>query len=244
MTISRFVRRVLGAGAASAILALAGAGPASAHVEVEPDSATNGAETTISLRVPNEQTIANITKVEVTFPSDHPVLAVETEAVPGWTAVIATSKLTPPVSTPDGPRDSAVTSITWTGGTITPDHFTRFPVLISLPSDTTSLTFKAVQTYSNGDIVRWIDVAVPGQAEPAHPAPVLTLAAAPVRPSDTAAPSAAAPGGARPGYATRSSVDAARKIAVLASTVGAIGLVLGAYAVVVVRTTKNNTPTR
>lgn len=35
-----------------------------------------------------------------------------------------------------------------------------------------------MQTYSNGDITRWIDLPQPGQPEPDHPAPELTLAKA------------------------------------------------------------------
>ena len=40
------------------------------------------------------------------------------------------------------------------------------------------MAFKALQIYSNGDVVRWIDLAAPGQPEPDHPAPVLTLTSA------------------------------------------------------------------
>jgi hypothetical protein len=39
------------------------------------------------------------------------------------------------------------------------------------------LVFKALQTYSDGDIVRWIEVPAAG-AEAEHPAPVLKLAKA------------------------------------------------------------------
>jgi hypothetical protein len=37
------------------------------------------------------------------------------------------------------------------------------------------LQFKASQTYSDGEVVQWIEPTVKGGAEPAHPAPVLTL---------------------------------------------------------------------
>jgi hypothetical protein len=47
-----------------------------------------------------------------------------------------------------------------------------------LPDGPGQLVFKAIQAYSNGDVVRWIDVSQPGQAEPAHPAPTVTLTAA------------------------------------------------------------------
>lgn len=50
-------------------------------------------------------------------------------------------------------------------------------------TDTTRLDMRIptdhpIATYSNGDVVRWIDVAQPGQPAPDHPAPVLTLTTA------------------------------------------------------------------
>ncbi len=35
-----------------------------------------------------------------------------------------------------------------------------------LPTNTDRLVFKAIQTYSNGDVVRWIDTPTPGGAGP------------------------------------------------------------------------------
>ena len=46
-----------------------------------------------------------------------------------------------------------------------------------------SITFKVVQTYSDGTEVDWNQQTFAGQAEPQHPAPQLTLVAA----KDTAA---------------------------------------------------------
>ena len=48
------------------------------------------------------------------------------------------------------------------------------------------MIFKALQTYSDGEISRWIDEPVEGGEEPEHPAPVLKLAKA----ADAAAPAA------------------------------------------------------
>jgi hypothetical protein len=49
------------------------------------------------------------------------------------------------------------------------------------------VAFKAIQTYSNGDVVRWIDPVVAGQAAPGHPTPILTLTATPLDSSQLAA---------------------------------------------------------
>jgi hypothetical protein len=44
-----------------------------------------------------------------------------------------------------------------------------------LPTKPNKLTFKVIQTYSNGDAVSWIQETVKGAPEPDHPAPVLEL---------------------------------------------------------------------
>jgi len=44
-----------------------------------------------------------------------------------------------------------------------------------LPTNTKKLEFAALQTYSDGDVVSWIEPAVKGAPEPEHPAPTLTL---------------------------------------------------------------------
>jgi hypothetical protein len=41
-----------------------------------------------------------------------------------------------------------------------------------------ALSFPAVQTYSDGEVVKWDQVAKDGADEPEHPAPTLKLAAA------------------------------------------------------------------
>jgi hypothetical protein len=44
-----------------------------------------------------------------------------------------------------------------------------------LPKNVNQLEFKASQTYSDGEVVQWIEPTVKGGAEPEHPAPVLKL---------------------------------------------------------------------
>ena len=54
-----------------------------------------------------------------------------------------------------GQRDAeAISKITWSGGEIKPGEFQLFTISAGpLPTDTKSLEFKAVQTYSNGETV-------------------------------------------------------------------------------------------
>lgn len=161
--------------AAGAALVLPAAS-AFAHVTVNPRSATQGGYTKLAFRVPNEADKANTTKVEIDLPADHPIASVSVRPHPGWTYTVEKTKLANPVKSDDGEIAEAVTKITWSGGVIKPGEFDEFEVSAGpLPSDVDSLTFKALQTYSDGEIVRWIDEATPGGAEPDHPAPVLTL---------------------------------------------------------------------
>ena len=167
---------VLGSIVVGGLLAVTGS--AYAHVTAQPTTAAQGSYSKIAFRVPNEEDKAATTQLEVTFPADHPIASVEVKPVPGWTAQIDKAKLAKPLESDDGPITEAVSKITWTGGKIDPDNFQEFEVSMGpLPTDTDKLVFKAVQTYDNGDVVRWIDTTGTGGAEPEHPAPTVQLTA-------------------------------------------------------------------
>ena len=81
-----------------------------------------------------------------------------------------------PSPTDDGTFSDVVTQVTWSGGQIPPGGFDLFPVFGGpLPKNTNKLVFKALQTYSDGDVVRWIQTPVKGAPEPENPAPTLVL---------------------------------------------------------------------
>lgn len=174
--------RVVVVGAVSVVMLLALAGAASAHVTVNPRSAEQGGYTKVAFRVPNERDTASTTVLEINFPTDHPIRSVSTRAVPGWTSTVQKTALAQPITTEGGEQiTETVSKITWTGGKIAPGTFEEFDVSLGpLPTDTDQLVFKALQTYDNGEVVRWIDAPTPGAAEPEHPAPVLTLTPADV----------------------------------------------------------------
>ncbi|MFF7211661.1 YcnI family protein [Streptomyces sp. NPDC008238] len=156
--------------------------PAFAHVSVQPESpAAKGGHAAVDFKVPNERDNASTTKLEVVFPADHPLASVRPQAIAGWDVEITKSKPDQP-RTPHGDRVSeAVTKVTWTatGKGIAPGAYRKFPVSLGqLPKDTNKLVFKVLQTYSNKEVVRWIEPQAEGQAEPEHPAPTLHLAAA------------------------------------------------------------------
>jgi uncharacterized protein len=161
--------------ATAAVVALFAA-PAFAHVSVTPRQAAKGSTATLTFRVPNEKDNATTTKVEIVLPEDHPVTTLTPQAVTGWTATT-----------------SGTASVTWTADPeagIAPNGAQTFGITVGpLPSDTDSFVFKALQTYSDGEVVRWIQPTPPGGAEPDFPAPTLTLTG----PTVTATSAAGAP---------------------------------------------------
>ena len=225
------IRKLLAGSAVAAALIIATTGPAFAHVTVDPATAVQGSEITLGFRVPNEEPTAGTTKIQIFFPSDHPVLGVDPQSVPGWHDTIHTSALNPPIRTDDGLLTSYVSEVDWAGGPIQPGHFQEFYVLAqSLPTGTDQVVFKALQTYADGDVVRWIDPVSNANPTPDHPTPTLTLTASSRTGSDTS--SASAPGAH---VATPGSVSTARTIGIAGLVVGALGLVAAAWALLTLR---------
>ena len=108
-----------------------------------------------------------------------------------------------------------------------------------LPDDTGQLTFKTLQTYSDGKTVRWIDVAQSGADEPENPAPVLKLTAKGAEEGSTPASSSAAPKSADSSASSASGSDStARGLGVAGLVVGVLGLAAAAFAIVRNRSAK------
>ncbi len=187
-------RRAAATLATAAALVAATALPASAHVTVMPNSLPKGGSGELTFKVPNEQDKATTTELRLQIPTDHPIALVQPRNIPGWTVTVKTTTLTTPIKTDDGTFTTAVSEIDWTGGSIPVGQYQDFQISVyPLPTNTNQLVFKAVQTYSNGDIVRWIDATEPGQPEPEHPAPVLTLTAAEKSDADSGSGSGSTP---------------------------------------------------
>lgn len=183
MNVSRtFLARAAVAGGVAASSVLLLAGTAAAHVSVQPvGQAAKGGYATVNVKVPNERDNASTVKVEVNFPTDHPLASVMPQPVPGWKVEVTKAKLAKPLELHGKKIDQAVAKVTWTadGSKIGPGQFQQFPLSLGrLPEDTDSLVLKAIQTYDNNEVVRWIEEPKEGAAEPESPAPVLKLSAA------------------------------------------------------------------
>jgi hypothetical protein len=159
------MRRTLFVSTAALFGVLLVAGPAWAHSEFDPGEAGTGNVVALELSVENEQADAGTTQVQLFFPEGVPVTLVDLPAVAGWSTTID-----------GGAIGSPVTSVTWSRPTASPDENPLLPLTIGpMPADPVRLQFKALQTYANGDVDRWIEDWPAGAPEPDHPAPVLEV---------------------------------------------------------------------
>jgi len=154
-------------------------GVAAAHVTVSPTSLSQGTDDAIlTFRVPNESATASVTGLKIQFPLTHPIVLLNPEAGSGWQVTVVKAALPKPVTTDDGTFTSTTSEIDWSGGSIPVGQFGEFNVLAQgIPTGTSQLVFKAIQTYSDGTVVSWIEVPDKAVPDPEHPAPTITLTA-------------------------------------------------------------------
>jgi periplasmic copper chaperone A len=176
------LRRPLAALGAAAVVAALAATPVAAHVTVSSPDAAPGGYAKLVFRVPNESDAAATTKLQVTLPQDTPFAHVSPKELPGWQVQVQEAKLPEPVEAGDLRLTEAVRTVTWTaqGEGIGVGMFDEFELSVGpIPEDATVLTFPAVQTYSDGEVARWVQPTPESGEEPEHPAPVLDLTAQP-----------------------------------------------------------------
>jgi uncharacterized protein len=218
------------AGAAAAV-ALAPA-VAQAHVTVQPAFVPAGGFVRLDVRVPTERDDAYTKQVTLRLPPGFAEASYE--PVPGWSVKVAKTKLAKPVQTDDGPVTEQVSTITWTGhgaeGRIPPGAFQDFGLSVQVPGKAgDTLTFKALQTYSDGKVVRWI-----GPSGSDAPAPSVSVTAPGASGAGAGAP--ASSGGANASTSSESADGSGSDtLAIVALIVGALGLVAGAVALASVR---------
>jgi hypothetical protein len=196
---ARAGRRLVLAGALALTAALALAGPAAAHAEVEADKPQALAENvTLSFVSEAESASAGFTDLRVVLPEGlAPADIALAEGPKGW-------KLT---TSADG--------YTLAGPALKAGVDAEYKIKVRQLPDVKELVFKTVETYSDGEVSRWIELPTGGK-EPEQPAPVLKLKAAapgakPVEASPTATPSPTPSAAASTPSTTASTPDASPK---------------------------------
>ena len=136
-----------------------------AHVELEPAAVAPGSVAALTLTVANARSGAGTTTVQLLFPEGTPLTVVDLPPVAGWTATVD-----------GGAVGQPATGVTWARPTAGPGEDPQLPLTLGpFPAEPGRLQFKVIQTYSNGEIARWIDDWPAGAPEPAMPGPVLEL---------------------------------------------------------------------
>jgi len=144
------------------------------HVTLNPGEWEAGGFARFAVRVPNERPNASTVEVTMQFPEN--VISASFEDVPGWERSVEMVPLDEPIEEEgEEPVTERIGSVTWTGGQVEPGEFVEFGVSFQVPEDATgALLFPTAQTYSNGEVVRWIDPS----EEAESPAPRVTVLSA------------------------------------------------------------------
>lgn len=125
------------------VLAFSFATIASAHVVVKPSSVGIAAFQTFTMGVPVEQNSATVA-LKLVIPEG--LTYVSPNVKPGWKITVKK----------EGEGENAkVTEIDWTGGSIPAGQRDDFVFSAKVPSASSTLDWKAYQTYANGNVVAW-----------------------------------------------------------------------------------------
>jgi uncharacterized protein YcnI len=113
---------------------------AQAHIQVTPAAVAPNDPVKFTVLVPGERD-SDTVKVELQMPSG--LLPFSYEDTPGWKRSLVKA------------ANGSVERVVWTGST-PGDGFTEFSFLAGTPENPGELAFKALQTYADGTVVRWI----------------------------------------------------------------------------------------
>ncbi len=137
--------------------------PASAHVTVTRPGATRGGSDRDHVPGADRERHADTTGLKVQLPTDTPIASVWCSRSRAGRSPPTTTKLATPITTDDGDITEAVSEIDWTADR-RPPRSSRGSSASSRSSPAScptsrALTFKAIQTYSDGSVVRWIETS-------------------------------------------------------------------------------------
>ena len=187
----RPTRRLALALAAAALAVGALAAPAGAHTEIAPERAPAGSDTEFTMTLENERSDAGTVKVELYFPDGQQIPVLAVPDVGEWTGA--------PQGGPGGGPGTLgdpAPGITWQRPSGSPDDDPELKFTLRLPDRTGVISMAVLQTYSNGDVDRWIEPWPAGTPEPDRPAPKIEVTAAggsttskPSTPSTSVSPS-------------------------------------------------------
>ncbi len=202
------IKKITKAATAITVAILAVPMLASAHVVVTPGEVGVAERQTFNTSVPDEKDIP-VTKVRVTIPTQ--IKSVTPTVKPGWQVEVT--------KTGTGDNEKA-TEIIWTGGSIPTGQRDDFTFRAQAPEAEGELIWKAYETYQDGEEVAWDQKPVEG-SETVKPYSVTKVV-------NDLAGSEATP-------ASDTSSTSSDNKSNVALALGALGLIAGASALVLVR---------
>jgi periplasmic copper chaperone A len=155
--------------------------------------------------------------------------------MPGWKRTIEMEPLDQPVEEEGEQITEHIASVTWTGGTIAPGEFEEFGVSFRVPETPgQDLVFPSIQTYSDGEVVRWI-----GPPDAESPAPIVSV-------TEPAEEEGGQPAAQPPAAAAGEEDEGTDGLALVALIIGIAALAagLGALALAWARTSRGKPATR
>lgn len=161
---------------AAALLALSGAGAASAHVTANPNQADAGWYFRTALRVPHGCEGSATVAVRVKIPAG--VISLKPQMKPGWTISLKTRTLDEPLDAGKGRTvTEVVDEVAWRGGPLPDAYFDEFGLTMKLPARPgETLYFPVVQECEAG-VQRWIEIPAEDESwgDLDEPAPFVRL---------------------------------------------------------------------
>ncbi len=127
--------------------------PVFAHVVVKPNQAGVGSFQTFTIGVPNEREVATV-GVRLVIPDglEH----VSPNVKPGWKITVNEEDINTEMSTEMSEHaEHKVVEIVWSGGNIPTGQRDDFLFSAKVPANETTLSWKAYQTYADGQVVSW-----------------------------------------------------------------------------------------
>ncbi len=212
MVIPRSLIRAAVAAAAGLALVVA---PAGAHVQVRPAEAAPGDPVLWTVLVPNERDVPT-TRVELAIPAG--VLPFAYEPLPGWTRRVTKND------------DQSTRSVVWSGR-LEPEEVLATQFLATTPDAEGPISWKAIQTYADGQKVRWI-----GGPDTEEPAAVTRISASAPR-QNAGGEGLGTPAEASPAAASEDSTDddGGDGLAIVALITGGSALLMSAAALLLAR---------
>lgn len=225
-----------------AVLSVAGALAADAHVSVSADTTAAGSYALLTFGVPHGCDGSATTKIAIKIPDQ--VTSVTPTVNPNWDVQKVTEALNPPITDSDGDQiTERVDQIVYTAKTpLSADLRDALVLSLQIPDAAgQTLSFPVIQTCEVGETA-WIEQEVAGQPEPAHPAPSIEVTAATgndhhgggtTAPVNAGSAAPAPTGGAQVTTAAASeSGSSGNGLAIAGLVAGVIGIVVGGIALV------------